>query len=146
MNFLIDPFSGSAESRRRGVIHRLLRNKFDGKSIDEATVKRVFQKNFDHVRSLVVPRERLLEYRIEEGWEPFCLFLGEGAPDDEEFPSGSSSEDVQNAVRLIWRFKRFVISGGEFSNVVCWWCVGFAGFAETSCSPGSRECLKTLVL
>ncbi|KUL83143.1 hypothetical protein ZTR_10997 [Talaromyces verruculosus] len=104
LNFLLDPFSRSAESRRRAVMHRLLKNKFGGKPLDEQTVKRVFQEHYDHVRSLV-PKESLLEYRIEEGWEPLCEFLGEDVPEGEEFPRGNSSEDFQNAVRLIWKIQ-----------------------------------------
>jgi hypothetical protein len=78
--------------------------------LDESTVKRVFQEHYDHVRSLV-PKGRLLEYRIEEGWEPLCEFLGEEVPDDEEFPRGNSSEDFQNAVRLIWKIQTVINLG-----------------------------------
>jgi hypothetical protein len=67
-------------------------------------VKHVFQEHYDHVRSLV-PKERLLEYRIGEGWEPLCEFLGEDVPDNEEFPRGNSTEDFQNALKLIWRIQ-----------------------------------------
>jgi hypothetical protein len=28
----------------------------------------------------LVPRERLLEYNVKEGWEPLCKFLGKGVP------------------------------------------------------------------
>jgi hypothetical protein len=33
-----------------------------------------------HVRK-VVPKERLLEWEVTQGWEPLCEFLGKKAPD-----------------------------------------------------------------
>ena len=33
-----------------------------------------------HVRK-VVPKDRLLEWQVTEGWEPLCQFLGKPAPD-----------------------------------------------------------------
>lgn len=33
----------------------------------------------------MVPKERLLEWYIGDGWEPLCKFLGKPIP-DEEFP------------------------------------------------------------
>ena len=55
------------------------------------------------VRKLV-PKERLLEYRIEEGWGPLCEFLGEDVAmlNGEEFPKGNSAEDFVKANDLVW--------------------------------------------
>lgn len=33
----------------------------------------------------LVPKERLLEWSVEDGWEPLCEFLGKPVP-DEAFP------------------------------------------------------------
>lgn len=33
----------------------------------------------------MVPKERLLEWSVEDGWEPLCEFLGKPVP-DEPFP------------------------------------------------------------
>lgn len=82
---------------------RYLNHKFYGDHLDEKNVKRVFQEHYDEVRSLV-PKDRLLEYRIEEGWEPLCEFLGEEVP-DVDFPKGNSTEDFRTAVRLIWKLQ-----------------------------------------
>ncbi|KAL8891333.1 MAG: hypothetical protein Q9215_001656, partial [Flavoplaca cf. flavocitrina] len=46
--------------------------------------KAAFEDHYAHVRE-VVPKERLLEYRVQEGWEPLCRFLGTEVP-EEEFP------------------------------------------------------------
>jgi hypothetical protein len=53
--------------------------------------KQVYLDHVAEVRSLVPP-ERLLEYKISDGWEPLCEFLGEEVPDT-PFPQGN---DVAN--------------------------------------------------
>lgn len=60
-----------------------------------------------HVRK-VVPKDRLLEMEISDGWEPLCKFLGKPIP-DEPFPRSNDAaateqrfkEAVLNAL-LIW--------------------------------------------
>lgn len=34
----------------------------------------------------MVPKERMLEWCVDDGWEPLCEFLGKEVP-DEEFPN-----------------------------------------------------------
>jgi hypothetical protein len=38
----------------------------------------------------LVPEERLLEWYIEDGWEPLCKFLGKPVP-DVEFPHANAA-------------------------------------------------------
>lgn len=38
-----------------------------------------------HMIRGLVPKERLLEWTVEDGWEPLCEFLGKPVP-DEPFP------------------------------------------------------------
>lgn len=45
----------------------------------------MYDKHNDVVKRLV-PRRNLLEYRVEEGWEPLCQSLGKEVP-DAEFPN-----------------------------------------------------------
>jgi hypothetical protein len=40
----------------------------------------VYEEHNSSVRRLV-PREKLLEYSVSEGWEPLCAFLGKKIPD-----------------------------------------------------------------
>lgn len=49
--------------------------------------KQVYHDHVEQVRSLVPP-ERLLEYKISDGWGPLCQFLGEEIPDT-PFPRGN---------------------------------------------------------
>lgn len=45
------------------------------------------EKHWEHYEVVrrIVPRERLLEYKLGSGWEPLCNFLGKEVP-DVEFP------------------------------------------------------------
>jgi hypothetical protein len=46
---------------------------------DEAETAKVrFLAHYDEVGSLV-PKERLLEFDVKEGWKPLCKFLGKAA-------------------------------------------------------------------
>ncbi len=46
----------------------------------EAICKKVYRDHYALVKRLV-PKERLLVMRMEEGWKPLCQFLGEKVPD-----------------------------------------------------------------
>jgi hypothetical protein len=54
--------------------------------------KEVFLNHYEEVRSLV-PKERLLEYKVTDGWEPLCEFLGEPVPKDCGFPNVNDNSD-----------------------------------------------------
>jgi len=53
----------------------------------------------------LVPKERLLEWTVEDGWEPLCAFLGKEIP-AEPFPhanaSGGEYEKKERAAGLQW--------------------------------------------
>lgn len=96
----LNPFAGANKRQQMG--NKLMQHQYPGGDwTKEENVKRGFQEHYDNVRRLV-PKERLLEYRIEEGWETLCKFLGESVP-DEPFPKGNSAEDFQSAIKLIWK-------------------------------------------
>ncbi len=73
----------------------------------------VYEQHYDRVRR-AVPAEQLLDYRVQEGWEPLCRFLGVDVP-DEPFPrvnvGVSLRDNIATAMRLaeaqtgepIWR-------------------------------------------
>ncbi len=42
---------------------------------DRDKCKRRFEEHYEHLRK-VVPNERLLEYQIQDGWDPLVKFLG----------------------------------------------------------------------
>lgn len=52
---------------------------FDGKPFEDVG-KQKFREQYELVRR-VVPKERLLEYRVGEGWDKLCSFLEVPVPD-----------------------------------------------------------------
>lgn len=59
--------------------------------------KQRFHEHYAEVRSLV-PKERLLEYRIGEGWAPLCEFLGHKVP-EVPFPNVNDSSSFVDQKR-----------------------------------------------
>jgi hypothetical protein len=41
-----------------------------------------YKEHYEHVRRFV-PKERLLEFSMGDGWEPLCAFLGNDVPAEE---------------------------------------------------------------
>ncbi|MCJ1244980.1 hypothetical protein MMC30_002181 [Trapelia coarctata] len=61
------------------------------------------QRYLDHytyVRS-IVPKDNLLEFRSEDGWEPLCKFIGEKVP-DEPYPRADDSDDFVELHKGLW--------------------------------------------
>jgi hypothetical protein len=58
---------------------------------DRAHAIAVYQRNITEVQS-AFPSERLLTYRIGDGWEPLCRFLGRPVPST-PFPRSNSAAD-----------------------------------------------------
>ncbi|KAJ6537629.1 hypothetical protein B0H19DRAFT_1382382 [Mycena capillaripes] len=54
---------------------------------------------YDEVRRMV-PEERLLEYRVGEGWEPLCKFLGKPIP-EEPFPKTNDTQAFNDGVNKL---------------------------------------------
>lgn len=48
----------------------------------------------------VVPKEKLLEMRLGDGWEPLCEFLGVPVP-DQPFPRANDSAALQQTAQSI---------------------------------------------
>jgi hypothetical protein len=63
---------------------------FDGDFTNNA--KEGYDRHYEHVRSLV-PKDRLLEYYVKDGWEPLCKFLHVDDPGI-EFPRGNTTDTL----------------------------------------------------
>lgn len=59
----------------------------------KARSKEQYRKHYALVRALA-PKDRLLEYRLGDGWEPLCKFLGKPVPD---VPFPHVNDSVSNA-------------------------------------------------
>ncbi|KAK7002189.1 P-loop containing nucleoside triphosphate hydrolase protein [Favolaschia claudopus] len=57
-----------------------------------------FVEHYDSVRELV-PKERLLEYEVGEGWDRLCAFLGDEVPDT-PFPRVNDTEVLKQSIGL----------------------------------------------
>jgi hypothetical protein len=49
-----------------------------------------------------VPADRLLDYRVQEGWEPLCRFLDVKVP-DEPFPRVNLGDNLLSNIRTAMR-------------------------------------------
>jgi hypothetical protein len=77
---------------------------FGGQVFDKAHCLRVFEEHYARVRR-TVPAERLLAYRVQEGWEPLCRFLGADVP-DEPFPRANVGGDLVHNIRTAMHLAR----------------------------------------
>lgn len=64
--------------------------------------RRVFEEHYARIRKLV-PKERLLEYHVSEGWEPLCKFLDVPMP-EAKFPSGNEVSVFHRRFRSSFRY------------------------------------------
>ncbi|MFC7340493.1 sulfotransferase family protein [Saccharopolyspora griseoalba] len=84
----------------RPTIDRMIWNgAFDGRFDDRAHAIEVFEKHNAAVRA-VVPADRLLTYRIGEGWQRLCEFLDVPVPDC-EFPHVNDSGSIRELVQQV---------------------------------------------
>ncbi|KAI1658732.1 hypothetical protein F4813DRAFT_395613 [Daldinia decipiens] len=54
--------------------------------------KAIFTRHYAEVKAMV-PEEKLLEYRVTDGWEPLCKFLGDSVPTDCPFPNVNDNKN-----------------------------------------------------
>lgn len=66
---------------------------------DKDNVLRTYKKMHQEVRDMV-PKEKLLEYKLGDGWEPLCKFLNKEIP-NEPFPFINESQEFQERVDLM---------------------------------------------
>ncbi|KAK5989728.1 hypothetical protein PT974_07987 [Cladobotryum mycophilum] len=72
---------------------------------DVAEIRRNAQTTYDrHHRQIqeMVPPEQLLVYKLGDGWEPLCEFLGKPVPDG-EFPWVNEASELKRVTRKILR-------------------------------------------
>lgn len=91
--------------------------------------KWVYREHCNMIRGLV-PKERLLEWAVEDGWEPLCEFLGKPVP-DEPFPRANDRGGFQSReqqVMGLWfgtAYWNLAILGGTIAAGVA---LGFGGY------------------
>lgn len=73
--------------------------------------KWVYREHCATIRGLV-PKERLLEWSVEDGWEPLCDFLGKEAP-KEDFPRTNDAAGFKGREKQLMQ----IWLGGVFWNI-----------------------------
>jgi hypothetical protein len=85
----------------------------------------VFNRHNQEVQDHV-PRERLLVFRVQEGWEPLCKFLGCEVPEGIPFPHLNEGKETLEALvreRLYgpWLRKLPFAVGAVALAALVWW-------------------------
>lgn len=75
----------------RAMVHEMMASRFTPRLEDRDACIAAFERHNAEVRRRV-PRERLLEWRAADGWEPLCRALGVPVPAD-AFPRVNTSEE-----------------------------------------------------
>lgn len=110
----IEPLIGS----QLGSMNRkLVYGYFQARNPDEVrrNARRIYREHYRRIRE-AVPSERLLNYRLGEGWEPLCHFLGKEAPEGLPFPRINEVAALKAKVREVqWeRFKAGIVALGRY--------------------------------
>ena len=89
---------------------------------------KVFNRHNQEVQESV-PKDRLLVFRVQEGWEPLCEFLGCEVPEEIPFPHLNEGKETIEALareRVIgpWLRKAYITVGAGVLLVVSWWLFG----------------------
>ncbi|KAK6856535.1 NAD dependent epimerase/dehydratase [Apiospora arundinis] len=69
-------------------------------SSPDTPARQAFLDHYAHVRR-VVPQDRLLEYKVQDGWGPLCEFLGKEVP-EEPLPHVNDASQFVFAHSLMW--------------------------------------------
>ena len=99
------------------------------KSEMQVNARPKYKEHYKMVRR-VTPSSRLLEFKLEDGWEPLCTFLGRPIPDI-DFPRVNEAAALSEKIRLIaWKgIKNVLRTSLKVSSVIlvlviAWWAVG----------------------
>jgi hypothetical protein len=65
----------------------------------ELKIKDKYREHYALVRR-VTPPERLVEFKLSDGWKPLCEFLGKPIP-DKEFPYYNNREYFDEKVKVL---------------------------------------------
>ena len=87
-------FSPTARSMKGMLFSIIWDGTFHGKFEDKEYAKTVFKQHIDDVKR-TVSQEKLLIYKVTEGWRPLCEFLKVKVPEGEPFPRINDLEDFQ---------------------------------------------------
>lgn len=66
----------------------------------QAKARDFYRQHYEHVRR-ICPPERLLEFKLSDGWDPLCEFLGKEVPLGRESPWVNDAAVLQEKLELM---------------------------------------------
>ncbi|CAN8104759.1 unnamed protein product [Discula destructiva] len=106
---------------------------FEARNVDEmrAHARAAYKAHYRRVREMV-PKDRLLEFKMEDGWGPLCEFLGKEIPEGVPFPRRNDAAELKaalraNVVRGFWILAGSVVPWIAVAVVVAVYLVGKPG-------------------
>jgi hypothetical protein len=87
----------SGFARMQEALATVVPTVFDGRIFDKEHCLQVFAEHYERVRR-TVPAERLLDYRVQDGWGPLCRFLGVAVP-PEPYPRVNVGDNLVHNIR-----------------------------------------------
>lgn len=92
----------------------------------EENARQTYREHYDNVRKWT-PKERLLDFQLEDGWEPLCEFLGVDVPDD-PFPRINDADELQKRINVVLKIsasrvlKKAALGLGVVGvSALAWW-------------------------
>ncbi|KAL7936151.1 hypothetical protein V8C35DRAFT_297009 [Trichoderma chlorosporum] len=113
----IEPITGV---RSGDTVRKMMLGFFNARDIHQLR-KNAKERYFEHYRQIreLVPPERLLEYRLGDGWSPLCQFLDRKEP-DVGFPCTNETKEFRKiAWARLWKYT------GIAAMVVGKYAIGF---------------------
>lgn len=92
-------------NRARQCVEKLVMGRFgvrNYREINKDVARKFYFAYYDRIRA-EIPEERKLEYRLGEGWEPICRFLGKEVPAGVPFPRVNEAEGFEVKVKKVAR-------------------------------------------
>ena len=71
-----------------------------GNISDRNRLRQSYRDHYAHVRA-GIPRDEILEFKPQDGWEPLCKFLGKPIP-SEPFPHVNRPDDLLKMQTMVW--------------------------------------------
>lgn len=99
------PFSVNVQKRLKAFLYsrRLIELEFGTDYTDKKKIIRKYEQHTENVIKKINP-SRLLLYKVSDGWEPLCRFLGVPVP-SEKFPFTNTHDEFMNKIDIIGKGK-----------------------------------------
>lgn len=128
LDYALGRFSAQTRTMARGYFKASTKAEF------QAQAKPTYRNHYALVRK-ATPKERLLDFKLEDGWEPLCRFLGKDVP-NVPFPRINDLKDFHTksnimvkiaAKRVLWKgIKICGFAGAIIAGILGYWTFGLS--------------------